>query len=98
MPGLGDQDVLARFQTAQVNQGEIGHQQRRVVDAGLDRRQGVGIGNQAVARHQHQVAPGRILARGPGRKAGHGGTGGEVVNALANGFHDAGQLGAEAGR
>ncbi|MCY1394540.1 hypothetical protein D9M71_94630 [compost metagenome] len=98
LPGFGDQDILAWLHTAQVDQGEIGHQQSRVVHAGLLRRQDVGVGDQTVVRHQHQVAPGRMPARRAGREAGNGSADSEVVNALANGFHDAGHLRAKAGR
>ncbi|MNC72255.1 hypothetical protein D3C75_1232850 [compost metagenome] len=43
MTGIGDQRSLPSLGPGQIDIGEIGHQQRRVMDAGLNRRQNLRI-------------------------------------------------------
>ncbi len=74
---------LSRFDPCQLDIGEIGNQQRRVVNTGLNRRQHIRITGQGRARHEDQFAIHRVVVGALGRKTGDLVTDRQVLHSIA---------------
>ncbi|MNR13203.1 hypothetical protein D3C85_1295980 [compost metagenome] len=98
MAGVGDQRRLPGLGPRQVDEGEIGDQQRRVVHAGLDRRKNLRVTGQGVARHDDDFTVDRVLIGTAGREAGDLVTDCKIVDTLAHGHDHARHLVSDTGR
>ena len=95
MPRLGDQHVLSRLELSQFDQGEIRHQCRRVVDAGLDCAEHFWIVDQCRLRQQDLLAVQGVLVEIVRREAGDTITHRETVYIITYRQHLAGDLAAQ---
>ena len=85
---LGDQHALARLHLGQLDQGKVREHVGGVVHGGFGRAEHIRITGQGTSRHQHQVAPGRILVGTERREAGDRHAGREILYGV-NGGNDA---------
>ena len=92
MAGIGDQRSLPGLGACQVDVGEIGDQQRRVMHAGLDRRKQVRIAGNGGARQHDNVTIHRVIVGTGGREAGDPVAYCDVIDAFADRRHHTGHL------
>ncbi|MNF81277.1 hypothetical protein D3C84_635410 [compost metagenome] len=81
--GIGDQGCLPGLGPGQVDIGEIGHQQRRVMHAGFDRGEVFRVAGHGVARQHDDLAVHRVVVGAGSGKAGDLVTDLQVVDTLA---------------
>ncbi|MNE24435.1 hypothetical protein D3C80_1177250 [compost metagenome] len=96
--GVSDQRCLAGLGPRQVDVGEVSHQQRRVVHAGLDGRENIRIAGQCGAWQYDDLAIDGILVGAFGREAGHLVAHRQIFDALTHRQHDTRHLMAQPGR
>ena len=96
--GIGHQCRLPGLGPGQVDIGEIGNQQGRVMNTGLDRAEDIGVARQGVSRQHNDFTVHRVRIGAAGRKAGDLVTNGEVIDTLTHGHDHARHLMPDAGR
>jgi hypothetical protein len=82
--GVSDQGKLPGFDPRQIGVGEIGDQQRRVMDAGFDRAEHIRVTGQRRARQYDLLAVHRIVVRAFGRKTGDLVTDRQVIDTITD--------------